>query len=52
MSIDKILEIVSKLKEMDSEKFELVSNVVDSCLIVQALENGSILKVGDILCKH
>jgi len=52
MSVDRIFDIISKLKDMDTDKFELVSQVVDSCLIVQALENGTILKVGDNICKR
>ncbi len=44
-----ILSVIPKLQSLDKDRLQLIIGLIDSCLIVQSLEDNSILKmkVGD-----
>lgn len=41
MSSDKILNSIPKLQKLDEKSFDLISSAIDSCLVVQAMEQAS-----------
>jgi hypothetical protein len=41
MSSDKILNSIPKLQQLSDESLDLISSAIDSCLVVQAMEQAS-----------
>lgn len=41
MKSEKILDSIPKLQQLDDKSLDLISSAIDSCLIVQAMEQAS-----------
>ncbi|MDF2881552.1 MAG: hypothetical protein K0R54_2109 [Clostridiaceae bacterium] len=41
MKGDKILNSIPKLQQLDEKSLDLISSAIDSCLVVQAMEQAS-----------
>ncbi|MFW2503807.1 hypothetical protein [Clostridium diolis] len=48
MKGEKILDTIPKLQLLDEDKLNFISSIIDSCLIVQSLENFNFKLLNDI----